>query len=62
MRKENARLTFVLWLVAAALSFAAALIGYIRQREISLSLIAAGCFLLAFGLSAARQITKGPGA
>jgi hypothetical protein len=60
MKKANARLIFVLSFVAATVSFAVALIGFIRQREFSLPLIATGCFLLAFGVTAARQIRRGP--
>jgi hypothetical protein len=60
MTQDTARLTFVLSCVAAALAFAAALIGFIRQRELNVPYIGAACLLLAFGLNAARQIRKGP--
>ena len=49
--------TFVLSVIAGALALAAALISYVSHGEISISLIAAAIFVLAFGL-AARGRTK----
>ena len=54
----NAKLTFILSIVAAALALAAALIEYVRQGELNLALIGAGLFLLAFGFGAKSRIGR----
>ena len=49
-------MTLVLSLVAAALALSAALVGYIRRGDVNISLIAAGLFLVAFGIGARSRI------
>jgi hypothetical protein len=57
MTKEGyARLTMILSFVAAALALAAALVEYARHGEVKVSLIAAGIFLVAFGLGAKSRM------
>ncbi len=57
MQKEGyARLTFILAVIAAVLALAAALVGYVRQGEVKVSLIAAGVLLLAFGIGAKSRM------
>lgn len=52
MTKDGyANLTLILCVVAAVLSFAAALVGYVRHGEVRFSLIMAGLFMLAFGFA-----------
>jgi hypothetical protein len=46
MAMSKATLTFTLWLTAAVLSFAAALIRYMNNGEVRWPLLAAGLFLL----------------
>ncbi len=53
----NAKLTFILSIVAAVLALAAALIEYVRQGEVNLALIG-GLFLLAFGFGAKSRIAR----
>ena len=55
MSKSDGKLTVALAITAAALSFAAALIRYVGTGEVRLSLIAAGLFLIAFGLAVRRR-------
>lgn len=60
MTKEGyAKLTLILSLVAAALALSAALIGYVRNGEVKVGLIAAGVFLLALGFGAKSRIASG---
>lgn len=57
MSKENyANWTLILSAIAAVLALSAALIGYLRHGEVRISLIAAGIFLLAFGLGARSRM------
>jgi hypothetical protein len=57
MTKEGyAKLTLILSLVAAALALSAALIEYFRGGTVSVSLIAAAIFLVAFGFGARSRI------
>jgi small-conductance mechanosensitive channel len=59
MTKEGyAKLTWILSIVAAVLALSAALIEYVRQGEVSIALIAAGLFLLAFGFGARNRIRR----
>lgn len=51
-----ANLTLILSIIAALLAFSAALVGYLRQGEVKISLIAAGLFLLAFGFGARSRM------
>jgi hypothetical protein len=53
MTKSN--LTFVLALTAAGLAFAALLITYLRGGQMRFGLIAAGVFLIVFGIGARRR-------
>ncbi len=55
-RDGSAKLTLILSLIAAALALAAALISYLRAGEIRWALLAAGLFLLVFGLGAKGRI------
>jgi hypothetical protein len=50
------RLTLILAIVAAALAFGAAVVRYMSDGEIRWSLVAAGVFILAFGLGAKGRI------
>lgn len=54
-----ARLTLILALIAAALALTAAAVGYFRSGELRWSLVAAGLFLLAFGLGARGRMSRG---
>jgi hypothetical protein len=45
------KLTLVLSIIAAALAFGAAIVRYVKHGEISISLIAAAVFIVAFGLA-----------
>lgn len=57
MTKQGyANLTLVLSIIAAILALSAALVGYIANGEVRISLIAAGLFLLAFGFGARNRI------
>ncbi len=57
MTKESqAKLTLTLFIIAAVLAFAAALIGYMRSGEVRISLIAAGVFLVVFGFGAKSRM------
>jgi hypothetical protein len=59
MTKEGyAKLTMILAFVAAALALAAALIEYFRRGEVNVALVAAGLFLVAFGLGAKSRIPR----
>ena len=53
-----ATLTLILSVVAAALAVGAAVIRYLSDGEIRWSLIAAGAFILVFGLGARGRITS----
>ena len=57
-KAEAARLTMILSFVAAALALAAALIEYTRRGEVNIGLVAAGIFLVAFGLGAKGRIAR----
>jgi hypothetical protein len=58
MTKESqAKLTFTLFMIAAVLAFAAALIGYVASGEVRISLIAAGVFLVVFGFGTKGRMT-----
>lgn len=54
-RASRARLTSVLWFVAAVLALTAAGIRYYRREEISWAWVAAGVFCLVMGLSAWKR-------
>lgn len=59
MTKEGyAKWTLILSVAAAVLALSAALIEYVRQGEVNVVLIAAGLFLLAFGLGAKNRIAR----
>lgn len=60
-REGTARLTMVLATTAALLAFAAAAITYSDTGEVKWTLIAAGLFILTFGIST-RSRTKPPDA
>ena len=49
------RLTAILWLAAAALAFAAAVVTYTRSGEIRVALLAATLFLAAMGFGVLRR-------
>ena len=55
---KYATLTLILSVVAATLAVSAAAIRYLSDGEIRWSLIAAGAFLLAFGLGARGRIAS----
>lgn len=57
-KKGYANLTLALALVAALLALSAAAVSYVRHGELNWVLIAAGIFLLAFGLGARGTIAK----
>jgi hypothetical protein len=57
-RESSMRLTMILAFVAAALALAAALIAYLRHDVVEIVPIAAGLFLVAFGLGARSRIPK----
>ena len=58
MTKESqGKLAFVLFMIAAALALAAALIGYVSSGEFRISLIAAGVFLVVLGFGARGRMT-----
>jgi len=58
MTKESqARLTLTLFLIAAALAFAAALIRYVSSGEVRISLVAAGVFLVVLAFGAKSRMT-----
>ncbi len=61
MARDTRRITFVLALVAAALAWSAAGIGYYRRGEIDWMPIAAGLFMLALALSARTRAAPGDG-
>ncbi len=52
---NKSTLTLALSLTAAVLAFAAVLIGFLRGGQIRFGLIAAGVFLIAFGLGTRRR-------
>ncbi len=57
MTKESqVRLAFTLFMIAAVLAFAAALIEYVSNGEVRISLIAAGVFLVVFGFGARSRM------
>lgn len=59
MTKEGyAKLTLILFIIAAALALSAALIEYSVEGDINIALIAAGLFILAFGLGARKSIGR----
>ena len=58
-RPSRARLTSVLWFVAAVLALTAAGIRYYRHEEISWAWVAAGAFCLVMGLSAWKREKAG---
>lgn len=59
MTKEGyARLTLILSIIAAVLALSAALIEYSLKGDINVALIAAGLFILAFGLGARKSIGR----
>ena len=59
MTKESyAKLTLILSLAAAALALSAAAVAYVRSGNVSVALIAAGFFLLAFGFGARGRIAR----
>ncbi len=60
MTKESqVRLAFTLFMIAAVLAFAAALIEYVSNGEVRISLIAAGVFLVVFGFGARSRMMPG---
>jgi hypothetical protein len=60
MKKEGyANLTLVLSIVAAALALTGALVEYLRKGEVKVTLIAAGVFILIFGLGARSRLMPG---
>lgn len=56
MRIDSSRLTLILSIIAAALAIGAAVVRYTRDGEIRWSLIAAGVFILAFGIGARNRL------
>lgn len=54
--ERSAKLTMVLSAVAAGLAFTAAIISFTRDGEIKWTLIAAGLFILTFGISAKARL------
>ena len=52
----NPRLRLILSTVAAALALGAAVIVFVREGEIAWTLIAAGLFVLTFGISAKGRL------
>ncbi len=59
MTKEGyAKLTLVLFLVAAALALSAALVEYVGRGKVNVALVAAGLFLLAFGFGTKSRIAR----
>ena len=57
MTKEGyANLTLVLSIIAALLALSAALVEYVHRGNVKISLIAAGIFLLAFGIGARSRM------
>jgi uncharacterized membrane protein (UPF0136 family) len=60
MKKEGyANLTLVLSIIAAVLALAGALIEYLRKGDVKITLIAAGIFILVFGLGARSRMMPG---
>ena len=55
------RLTAILWLAAAALAFAAAVVTYTRSGEIRFTLLAATLFLAAMGFGVLRRSRRAGG-
>jgi hypothetical protein len=60
-KASRIRLTAFLWLTAAALAFAAAVVTYTRSGEIRVALLAAAVFLAAMGFGVLRR-SRRPGA
>ena len=54
--ERSARLTLILSIVAAGLAFAAAVVAFVKDGEIKWTLIAAGFFILTFGISAKGRL------
>jgi hypothetical protein len=54
-KKSRIRLAAGLWLTAAALAFAAAVVTYTRRGEIKVELLAAAVFLAAMGFGVLRR-------
>ena len=60
MKKEGyANLTLVLAIIAAVLALSAALIEYLRTGNVKVTLIAAGIFILVFGIGARSRMMPG---
>jgi hypothetical protein len=54
-KRSKIRLAAGLWLTAAALAFAAAVVSYTRRGEIKVVLLAAAVFLAAMGFGVLRR-------
>jgi hypothetical protein len=60
MKKEGyANLTLVLSIIAAVLALSGALIEYVRKGNVNVTLIAAGLFILVFGIGARSRMMPG---
>jgi hypothetical protein len=54
------KLEFTLWLVAALLAFAAAIIRYVSNRTIAFPALTAGLFMLAMAFATRKKMNQTP--